>query len=430
MANTYKLLASSVLTSPTATITFSSIPTGYTDLVIRTSLRSNVAGIVAVDPDIFINGSTSAIYSYTYLQGNGATASSSRVSGNGQGGWRYGANDTGSTTNTFAVSEFYFPSYLTSQAKPYSLITATENNATTGYINSLAQLYNSTSAISTITLSLGGGSYNFDTGSSFYLYGVYSGTGTTLPSTPTIGTATATGVTTATVAFTPTSATNVDASYTALSSPGSIATTGTSSPITVSGLTTGTAYTFQVRANNPGGSSAYSSASNSVTPNTAYSSIASITPSGTSTVTFSSIPQNFKILQIRASFGDTGTNTLNMTFNGDTTSSYQSATLEGNGTTVAGNAGYSNATMQIAFRYYGGSSNASYLGGAIIDIPNYATSGTYKTCLSYFGVNQNTVGRLGFSEGVWFNTAAITSITLLLPSNYSSGTVFSLYGIG
>ena len=173
MATTYTLIGSNVLASSTAFVTFSSIPATYTDLVLKTSLRSNVAGIIAVDPDIFINGSTSAaIHSYTYLQGNGTTAASARVTGNGQSGWRFSANDTGSTTNTFAASEFYFPSYTASQAKQFSLITATENNATTGYINSLAQLINSTSAISTIMFSLGSGSYNFDAGSSFYLYGI------------------------------------------------------------------------------------------------------------------------------------------------------------------------------------------------------------------------------------------------------------------
>ena len=177
------------------------------------------------------------------------------------------------------------------------------------------------------------------------------------------------------------------------------------------------------------GSLSTPSAKQAFVPPTLFEAIASVTPSATNTVTFSSIPSSFTTLQIRASFGDAGTNTLNMKFNGDTGSNYQTATLEGNGTTVAGQAGYSNATLQIAGRYYGGSSDAAYLGGLVIDIPKYSTSGTYKTCLSYFGVNQNTVGRLGFTEGVWFNTAAITSIEFSLPSNYSSGTVFSLYGL-
>lgn len=163
---------------------------------------------------------------------------------------------------------------------------------------------------------------------------------------------------------------------------------------------------------------------------TSYDSIASVSPSGTGTVTFSSIPSSYKTLQIRASFGDAATNSLQMRFNGDTGNNYQSATCEGNGVTaVGGGAGYSENNMSIAFRNQGASSSASYLAGAVIDIPNYAASGTYKTCLSYFGVNENTAGRLGFSEGVWFTTSAITSITITMAANYSSGTVFSLYGI-
>jgi hypothetical protein len=86
-----------------------------------------------------------------------------------------------------------------------------------------------------------------------------------LPSVPTIGTATDGGTgTTVSVAFT--AGGIAGSNYTALSTPGSITATGTSSPITVSGLTSGTAYTFQVRATNNVGNSAYSAASNSVTP--------------------------------------------------------------------------------------------------------------------------------------------------------------------
>ena len=87
---------------------------------------------------------------------------------------------------------------------------------------------------------------------------------------PTIGTATATSTTIATVSFTaPVSNGGATiTSYTATSSPGSI--TGTlsqagSGTITVSGLTTGTAYTFTVTATNAVATSAASSASNSIT---------------------------------------------------------------------------------------------------------------------------------------------------------------------
>jgi len=92
----------------------------------------------------------------------------------------------------------------------------------------------------------------------------------TVPGAPTIGTATATGNTTATVSFTAPASNGGTAitSYTAVSSPGSI--TGTlsqagSGTISVSGLTAGTSYTFVVYATNSVGNSANSASSNSIT---------------------------------------------------------------------------------------------------------------------------------------------------------------------
>jgi hypothetical protein len=91
--------------------------------------------------------------------------------------------------------------------------------------------------------------------------------GLKVPDAPTIGTATG-GNATASVTFTAPSNIGGGAitGYTVVSSPGSITGTGTSSPITVSGLTNGTAYTFTVVATNVYGTSSKSSASNSVTP--------------------------------------------------------------------------------------------------------------------------------------------------------------------
>jgi hypothetical protein len=96
-----------------------------------------------------------------------------------------------------------------------------------------------------------------------YSGGTYSG----LPDAPTIGTATATSYSTATVAFTaPTNTGGLPITgYQALSSPGSITATGASSPITVTGLSGSTTYTFTVRAQNAIGYGAYSGASNSIT---------------------------------------------------------------------------------------------------------------------------------------------------------------------
>lgn len=87
------------------------------------------------------------------------------------------------------------------------------------------------------------------------------------PEAPTIGIALS-GNTLVTVAYTAPADNggSTITSYTATSSPGNISATGTTSPITVTGLTNGTVYTFTVVANNAYGSSAPSAASTSVTP--------------------------------------------------------------------------------------------------------------------------------------------------------------------
>ena len=87
------------------------------------------------------------------------------------------------------------------------------------------------------------------------------------PGAPTIGTATVSGSTSVSVAFTtPTDLGAGTLTFTATSSPGSLTGTGSSSPVTVTGLTTGTPYTFTVTAATPGGTSLASAASNSATP--------------------------------------------------------------------------------------------------------------------------------------------------------------------
>jgi hypothetical protein len=94
------------------------------------------------------------------------------------------------------------------------------------------------------------------------------------PGSPTIGTATVTGSTTATVSFTaPVSNGGATITgYTATSSPGGFTGTlagATAGTINVTGLSASTAYTFTVTATNSEGTSGASSASNSVTTSAA-----------------------------------------------------------------------------------------------------------------------------------------------------------------
>jgi len=89
-----------------------------------------------------------------------------------------------------------------------------------------------------------------------------------VPGAPTGLSASSLGSTSASVDFTAPASNGGSAitSYIAISSPGSISSTATSNPITVSGLTSGTSYTFTVAAINSVGTGATSSASNSVVP--------------------------------------------------------------------------------------------------------------------------------------------------------------------
>lgn len=94
-----------------------------------------------------------------------------------------------------------------------------------------------------------------------------AGTWPAVPGAPTIGTATG-GNGEASVAFTAPADTGYPTTltYEVTSSPEGITATGSSSPITVTGLTNGTEYTFTVTATNDTGTGPASAASNAVTP--------------------------------------------------------------------------------------------------------------------------------------------------------------------
>lgn len=88
-----------------------------------------------------------------------------------------------------------------------------------------------------------------------------------VPVAPVIGTATIVSVSSATVTYTPVyNGSFTVTSYTAVSTPGGLTGTDTTSSgtITVTGLSTNTNYTFQVYATNAAGSGAYSASSNTV----------------------------------------------------------------------------------------------------------------------------------------------------------------------
>jgi hypothetical protein len=246
-----------------------------------------------------------------------------------------------------------------------------------------------------------------------------------IPTAPTIGTATA-GSESATVTYTAATVGGPATTFTALSNPGSITGTGTS-PITVSGLTAGTAYTFTVRGNNATGNGEYSSASNSVTPtvNTSFESIATsiVGSGGAASITFSSIPQTYKHLQIRAYLKAASTGRGSITVNSGSFAVVHQLFSEGNGPTGSSTASTFNWPLNF-------SATANIFGANIIDLLDYTSTNKTRVFKNVAGVDYNGSGSIFLMSSLDLSTTATNSITLA-PStgNWSQYTHVALYGI-
>lgn len=267
-----------------------------------------------------------------------------------------------------------------------------------------------------------------------------------VPDAPTVGTPTDSGDgTTASVPFTA-AATGGGSitSYTVTSSPGGFTGTGASSPISVTGLTAGTAYTFTVTATNSSGTSGSSSASSSLTLASvgSYFLIERLTvgAGGTSGVVFSSIPQTYKHLQIRAitrmnGGGNYYTNWYLRPNNDSTSSMYSNHYLVGNGSTAssAGN-GLADNYLVVQFSGAGNTTTSNIFGASIIDVLDYTSTTKLKTFRQLNGVDFNSsspAGQIAFTSQLMNSTSAITSINVLDLNgyNFSQYSTFALYGI-
>ncbi len=168
MANTFAKIASvTVGSGGAATISFSSIPSTYTDLCLKVSARDNRAGVLDSEMYVTFNGGSSNLSSRT-LYGSGASAGSS------SSGTQIPLTivSAAATANTFSNGEMYVANYASANNKSISIDSVDESNTASGvYAYLTAGLWSDSAAITSLTLTPFGGN-SFVQYSTATLYGI------------------------------------------------------------------------------------------------------------------------------------------------------------------------------------------------------------------------------------------------------------------
>lgn len=161
LPSTLTPIATNTLTAAAASVTFSNLPQGYTDLV----LVANLKGTTALDYKINFNSDTGSNYSNTYLTATGSAASSGRRTSQTY----FQPENNGYVTSSLEQNTIiHFMNY--SNTTTFKTALSRSNNASTG-LDAFVNLWRSTSAITSIQIAAIS-TPNFDTGSSFTIYGV------------------------------------------------------------------------------------------------------------------------------------------------------------------------------------------------------------------------------------------------------------------
>jgi hypothetical protein len=171
MANTYTLISSFTVSTPAFSVTMSSIPATYTDLLIVASMRSDNSS--SSEGQFLINGLTSGYYS-KLLAGDGTTPNFYSNSSLSAATWGLTLNGSGTTSNTFANHQINILNYSSTTAtKNWTIDGVTENNGAAQALTWLVQGGNSTTAaISSITFQAWQSFISFVAGTTFYIYGI------------------------------------------------------------------------------------------------------------------------------------------------------------------------------------------------------------------------------------------------------------------
>ena len=162
MPATYEPIATTTLGSA-ASITFSSIPATYTDLRIVLVSKSVNNG---ANVQFRFNADTGTNYSYTYLRGDGASASSYTQLSRTFGYFSDQSSDTQPNMGTLDIFSYAGSTFKT------ALATYSDDRNGSGYVFSTVSLWRSTSAITSVSLSPSNFTNNFQSGTTATLYGI------------------------------------------------------------------------------------------------------------------------------------------------------------------------------------------------------------------------------------------------------------------
>ena len=155
-----------------------------------------------------------------------------------------------------------------------------------------------------------------------------------------------------------------------------------------------------------------------------YEPIATSSPSGVSTVTFSSLGTYTDLKIIIAGLTTASAGLLvYLRFNGDTGFNYSTTQMYGDGATAT-----SDRTASNSLIYLQTDTSTTIPSMSETDIFSYRGS-TFKTILHKNSNDKNGSGFVYRGAHCWRNTAAITSLSITCAVNFNSGTTISLYGI-
>lgn len=164
MTATYDCIATTTLGSAATSVTFSSIPSTYTDLV----LIVNQTATTANNHGIRFNNDTASNYSTTLLYGDGSSAASDRKTTSGGGSVTFIYTNNGGATAR-GTSIIQIMNYSNSTTYKTAITRWSQANT---FVAALVGLWQSTAAINRVDYVAGAG--DISSGSTFTLYGIKS----------------------------------------------------------------------------------------------------------------------------------------------------------------------------------------------------------------------------------------------------------------